>query len=261
MTAELAGVGVLITRPAGQCEHLAGLVQERGGIAYIYPAMEIRPAPAASHWPAELPAPGRYSLIIFISRNAVRYGAGHLAQAGAPPLAAVGPSTAASLRKRGLEISILPETGFSSEALLEHPSLKDVEGKRILIIRGEGGRELLADTLSARGALVDYLEVYRRGPARPDGSLSQAIETALLGQRIHYITATSTQILEYLLQLLGPQARRLMRTAQLVTASDRVVKMAMKQGIPAAPPAKGPSDEDLLELMVQLSKTQASEHS
>jgi len=261
MTAGLREAGVLITRPAGQCEHLAGLVRERGGVAYMYPAMEIRATAAASHWPAALPGPSQYSLIIFISRNAVRYGAGHLAQARAPSLAAVGPSTAASLRDRGFEIAVVPRDGFSSEALLEHPAMRDVAGKRILIVRGEGGRELLADTLKARGADVDYLEVYQRGPAQHEASVSEGIRAALLDNRIRFITATSIQTLEYLLQSLGPDGRRLLQAAQLVTASDRVVKMAMQQGIPAADPANGPSDEDLLELMVRLSTTQPNENS
>jgi len=260
MRTGLAGAGVLITRPAGQCEHLAGLVSEHGGVAVVFPAMDIEPTPAAAGWPQALPPPGDFDLFIFISRNAVRFGARHLPADSAARVAAVGPSTARSLVDLGIDIGVVPELGFTSEALLAHPRLQRVAGQRILIVRGQGGRELLASALQERGAEVHYLEVYRRSLAGPDASATERVRDALARGSIRFVTATSVQTLENLLHLLGSGADALLRGAQLVTASDRVVKMACQHGIPAAQ-AAGPSDEDLLALMLELSTAPAGRSS
>lgn len=260
MSAGLAGAGVLITRPAGQCEHLAGLVREHGGTAVVFPAMDIEPTAAANRWPTRLPPPADFDLFIFISRNAVRFGARHLPADSASRVAAVGPSTARSLTEQGIAIGVVPELGFTSEALLAHPRLTRVAGQRILIVRGQGGRELLASVLRERGATVHYLEVYRRSLAGQDAAATERARDALAGRTIRFVTATSVQTLENLRRLLGAGADALLQGAQLVTASDRVVKMASQHGIPAAQ-AAGPSDEDLLALMLELSTAPAGKSS
>jgi uroporphyrinogen-III synthase len=80
---------------------------------------------------------------------------------------AVGPGTARALQAHGLDSIITPD-GQDSEALLALPQLADVAGKRVVIVRGVGGRALLADTLRARGAQVDFMECYRRMRPRAD---------------------------------------------------------------------------------------------
>ena len=259
MKASLSGAGVIITRPAGQCEALAEMVEQAGGMPVILPSMSIQATSAASRWPAELPPIDRYQLIIFISQNAVRLGAHYLEKSTAE-LAAVGPSTARSLETLGQPVSVSPGEGFSSEALLQHPSLQNLRDQRVLIVRGVGGRELLAQGLQARGAKVDYLEVYCRSQAQVSREHLDQVRGLLAAGKVRFVTATSVQTLENTLQLLGPEAIRLLESAQLVSASDRVIEMAGELGIATAEPAPGPSDKDLLQHMLKLSATQASEN-
>ncbi len=260
MTMPLAGSGVIITRPTGQCEVLASLVEAAGGRAFILPAMSIEPTRAATAWPSRLPDINEYHLLVFISRNAVKYGARYLPDYDAE-IAAVGPSTAKSLKAAGFPANVVSEQGFTSEALLDHPRLQDMHGKRVLIVRGMGGRDLLEQSMTARGARVDYLEVYCRTESEiPEQVLDQIRNELELGH-IRFVTATSVQTLENTLLLLGDEAKHLLGRTQLVSASDRVVQKARELGIPTAEPASGPSDQDLLEHMIRLTTNQASEHS
>lgn len=260
MTEPLAGAGVIITRPTGQCEALASLVEAAGGRAFILPAMSIEPTRAAEDWPSRLPDISEYHLLVFISRNAVKYGARYLADYDAD-IAAVGPSTAKSLEAAGYPASVVSQHGFTSEALLDHPRLQDMAGKRVLIVRGVGGRDLLEQSLSVRGARVDYLEVYCRTEADIPAPVLDQVRKELESGHIRFVTATSVQTLENILLLLGDKARHLLGRSQLVSASDRVVQKAKELGIPAAETASGPSDQDLLEHMIKLTTNQASERS
>lgn len=258
MKTSLSGAGVIITRPAGQCEALAEMVEQAGGMAVILPSMSIQPTLAASHWPEGLPPIDQYRLIVFVSKNAVHLGSHYLVNSNAE-LAAVGPSTARSLESLGHKVSVTPDDGFTSEALLEHPFLQNLKNQRVLIVRGTGGRELLAETMRARGAKVDYLEVYCRLQAQISPDRLDQVRGLLAAGKVRFVTATSVQTLENTLQILGPEAKRLLRSSQLVSASDRVIEMAGELGIAAAEPAPGPSDQDLLQRMLQLSANQASE--
>lgn len=252
MNKTLAGAGVIITRPAGQCENLAALVEQAGGRALVLPAMAIEATPSAATWPAGLDSIDRYQLVIFISRNAVRLGA-HFLKGRQVPVAAVGPSTARALGETGMAATIVSPGGFTSEELLAHPELQDLQEQRVLIIRGEGGRELLAQTLAERGARVDYLEVYRRvDPVISKAELDTACRQLAAGE-IRFVTATSVQTLENLVRLLGPDALQLLGRAQLVSASERVLQKAKELGLPTIDPAPGPADQDLMQHMLKFS--------
>ena len=111
-----------------------------------------------------------YEILIFVSINAARFGARRIVECGAEisPAAAVLAVGVATARETATLLDLPvhgPPTGSGSEQLLKLPQLKDVQDRRIAIFRGEGGRELLAEELRRRGAVVDYIEVYRRVPA------------------------------------------------------------------------------------------------
>jgi len=175
MTAELplAGRGVLVTRPREQAAGLAALIGSAGGRALLFPAIEIEeagdPAPALSL----IDRLEDFDLAVFISPNAVRK-ALELARArrGDRPwpeqlrVSAPGRGTREELERHGFSRVIAPSSLADSEALLALPELAAVAGRRILIFRGEGGRELLGKALSARGARVEHAVCYRR--VRPD---------------------------------------------------------------------------------------------
>jgi uroporphyrinogen-III synthase len=156
--APLAGVGVLVTRPKEQAADLVAAIDAAGGHSIVFPVIEIAPR-SPQEIETELAGRANPDIVIFISRNAVEHG---LAWSGDGAIAAVGPATAAAIEAAARIVDIRPASGFDSESLLEEPALREVRGKTIRIIRGSGGRELLATTLRERGAEVDYLEVYAR---------------------------------------------------------------------------------------------------
>ena len=193
----LQGRGIVITRPAGQAERLASLVEAAGGRAIRFPAIEIEPLAGVA-----LP-PGDFDLVIFVSPTAVQCAAGRMKDAGVR-VAATGSGTRRELEALGFRDVLAPQEGADSEALLALPGLQDVAGKRILIVRGEGGRELLAETLGARGARTEYLECYRRVLPRAD--IAPLISAWDRGE-VDAVTASSSEGLDNLVALLGATRR------------------------------------------------------
>lgn len=233
----LAGRGVLVTRPSAAAHRLAALVERAGGSAIVFPAIEILDLPH--------PAPARpYDAVVFVSPTAVARGADWVS-AGAIALA-VGQGTRAELVKRGARNVLAPASGADSEALLALPQLQEVRGKRIAIVRGEGGRALLGDTLLARGAGVEYVECYRR--ARPQADVSPLLSAWQAG-RIHAVTMHSAEALDNLLALLGTGGARRLRETPVFVPHARVAERAAGAGITEVLTA-GPSDGEMLERLV-----------
>ena len=127
----------------------------------------IKPRPDRAAVRAAVGPADRYDLVIFVSANAVRFGADMLDQRRDLKVAAVGQATAAALNAAGYRVSLMPSEGADSEALLAMPQLAHMAGQRVLIVRGTGGRELLSEVLTARGAQVQYAEVYTREAGLP----------------------------------------------------------------------------------------------
>lgn len=216
----LAGVGVLVTRPKHQSEALLAAIRNAGGSPIRFPSIEIVGVDAASD-AAGLAAP---EIVIFVSSNAVEHG---LQYAEGARIAAVGPATAAAIEAAGRSVDISSSAGFDSENLLAAADFFSVTGKRIRIIRGQDGRELLADTLRARGAQVDYLQVYeRRVPLYSDDELESLLHVWESGQ-INVVTVMSIAAFRNLIALLPESAMPLLSRTPLVTPAERVLKEAL----------------------------------
>lgn len=241
--APLAGIGVLVTRPAGQAGELVTAIEAAGGHCIGFPVIEISPrSPQAIEADlAGLPDP---DIVIFISRNAVEHG---LAWSGDGVIAAVGPATAAAIEASARVVDIRPAGGFDSESLLAESALTEVRGKTIRIIRGNGGRELLATTLRERGARVDYLEVYRR--CTPDYSEQEIANVTGQIERgeIGAIVVMSVESLGNLLSLLPESCRRALAKTRLVTPASRVLKEVTDR-LPGCPAtlADGPGADEIV---------------
>jgi uroporphyrinogen-III synthase len=193
----------------------------------------------------------RYRLIIFVSANAVRFGGDLIGQRRDLKIAAIGRATAQALNAAGLRVSIIPKGGSDSEALLASPELQHMAGQRVLIVRGRGGRELLGDTLAARGAEVVYAEVYERQPAHPSRETLAEIEELWRHGGVDVYTATSGELLEALVGLVTPRCRELMDSTALLTGASRVADRAARLGL-GSPVilAEAPDDEALVEALV-----------
>jgi uroporphyrinogen-III synthase len=165
-----------------------------------------------------------------------------------PQLAAVGRATATAMEQAGLAPDLVPDSGFDSESLLALPALQRAGGKRVLIVRGEGGRALLGETLTQRGAEVVYAEVYRR--AAPDTDAR-----ALLSdwrQSLGFVTATSDEVLVNLLAMVPMSAHRWLRALPLAVLSERNATKAMELGFRVVAVASEPSDAGLCEALCRL---------
>jgi uroporphyrinogen-III synthase len=243
----LGGAGVLVTRPQRQADGLAKAIESRGGVAIRFPVIEARPLPQADIIAVTetLQIP---DIAILVSANAVRFG---LRYTGDAAIAAVGPATARSIEKSGRQVDIHSPDGFNSEQLLATPELQDVAGKTVRIIRGNGGRELLASMLRERGAIVEYLEVYRRIIPDYDEKEIAAISDRWRDGDIDVVTIMSVETLRNLVELLPAEGLEYLGKTRLVTPASRVIKAANGRfpGIPTTL-AKGPQAGEMVEAIV-----------
>lgn len=239
---DLGGKGVLVTRAAHQSAGLCRLIESQGGRAVALPALEID----GCRDPEAALAMLRQSqdCLIFISPNAVRYACALLAgeRLRAVRFGAVGHATAEAMREAGYPIDLIPVGRYDSEGLLVLPELQQMEGRQVLIVRGEGGRTLLADSLRARGAKVGYAEVYRR--VRPDTDVAPLL--ARWPGSIDLVTATSAEVLENLQAMLGEAGWPLLRQTPLVVISERMRERATQLGFEKILQAAGADDASLL---------------
>lgn len=172
MTTELKDITLWLTRPAGQAENLSKLLQENGAKVFHLPMMRIEKLPTDKKNEAKVKKLAEYDMAFFISTNAAQIGMElietHFSQFPKEiTYFAPGLTTARVLENYGLKVAY-PKKAMSTEALLILPEMqKIIQGKskkrkQAIIFRGKGGRELLANSLRAKGVNVNYIELYQR---------------------------------------------------------------------------------------------------
>lgn len=228
-SAPLAGLTIVVTRPQAQCGPLAEAIRAAGGEPLVFPLLEILPADDPAPLCAAVAQLATYRVAVFISPNAVDHALPAILAAGGWPAgllpAAVGQGTVKALAAHGVSGCIAPTQRFDSEALLELPELagERIAGQRIAIFRGDGGRELLGDTLRARGATVDPVTCYRRlGPsagARP-------LLAAWQNRRLDALTVSSSEGLRYLRDLLPAEGREALAETPVFVPHARIAENA-----------------------------------
>ena len=243
----LTDLTVLVTRPAVQCAVLCAEIERHGGNAIAFPAVEIEPVAVQA-----TVASVDYDLVVFVSVNAVEHGARQITRSGRTRIAAIGRATAAALAAAELAADIVPEAGFTSEALLAHPQLQLTSGARVLIVRGEGGRELLQETFVAHGMAVETREVYRRVRPNVDAGRIAEVEARWSDEGIDVVTATSIETLQNLQALLTERGRLLLSSTTLLVPSRRIVEAAVSAGLRGeAIVAAGADDASMIGAMAQ----------
>jgi uroporphyrinogen III methyltransferase/synthase len=210
----LAGRTVVVTRPREQAAFLVGALEALGAEVLLVPTIRIEPRPLDDEVAAALRELATYRLVVFTSANAVRVFAGYLARGtdgggmpAGPVVAAVGPATAAALDQHGLACHLVPDE-YVAEGLLDslEAAVTSVAGARVLIPCARDARDVLPETLRARGAVVDVLHIYDTVAARELAAPSARIEAA------DYVTFTSgstARQLAALLEAAGAQGRPL----------------------------------------------------
>lgn len=156
---------IAVTRPRHQAEHFQRMLEKAEAHTILFPLLEIAPPNDLSLAKKRLSQIQDYDLVIFVSSNAVNqaFQIINVSELSSVKVASTGKKTASSLTALNIETDFCPKTLFNSEALLAMPAFRaSCKNKKVAIIRGEGGRDLLRDTLLKIGASVDYIDVYQR---------------------------------------------------------------------------------------------------
>lgn len=247
MNRPLEGKRILVTRPANRAGALAARIAAKGGKALRFPLIDVFPP---EDWRAVDEAIARldaFSLAVFISPNAAAFVLGRLQTRRPWPAglaaAAVGPGTAKMLSDAGIGEVIVPRGRYDSEALLALDALQTerVAGRAVLILRGESGRELLAETLRARFAKVECVACYRRAsPA--DGAF---VVSLLRNNALDAVTLSSSEGLRNLVQLLDTDAFGRLSALPVFVPHQRIAEEASRLGLRRVALA-GPTDGGLV---------------
>ena len=244
----MTGWRLLLTRPAEDSAALASLLAEQGIFSSSLPLLEMAPLALTDTMRAVIDGFDRYCAVIVVSKPAARMGLALLEQRWSPlprvSWFSVGAATAQVLQAHGLDVSF-PLEGDDSEALLQVRQLREAIARpagRVLILRGEGWRELLAERLREQGASVDYLEVYRRDlPQYAEATLPELIRA----ERLNGLVVSSGQGFAHLHQMAG-DAWPALAQLPLFVPSPRVAEMARAAGARTVVDCRGASATALL---------------
>jgi len=243
-TKPLAGKGIVVTRPAHQAQALARLIEGAGGHPVLFPAIEICNVEDLGPFTRLIDRLDEFDLAVFISPNAAERAMSLIGvRRKFPPglkLATIGGGGVRALAAHGVTGVIAPRGRYDSEALLELP---EVAGARqVVIFRGEGGRELLGDSLSARGARVEYAECYRR--VKPDLDPAPLVRAWARGE-LDAVTVTSSEGLRNLFEMVGEIGRGQLARTPLFVPHPRIAEAARGLEVRTVI-VTGPGDDGLL---------------
>ena len=244
----LTGIGIAITRPIDQAKKLSTLIEQAGGTPILFPLIEITPLNDYSQFEAVIQPITDYDWAIFISSNAVQNGMPRLVKNGIPPhlkFAAIGPITASELQSFGIKDVLIPQGRFDSESLLTLPEMTNVAGKKILIVRGLGGRDVLVEILKTRGAQVTFAECYQRENPQTNCNLLAQLYS---DKKLHGIVVTSSEAMRHLLDL--ARDADWLRYVTLFVNHARVAELPTLLGLKVRV-ANAPGDESMLASLMQ----------
>jgi len=245
---------ILVTRPSPAGEMLVNRLRTLGRVAFHSPLIEFAPGNQLAMLPNLRSSLNQQDLVFVLSQHAVNYADRALRQSATRwpdnvSYYAIGRTTGLLFHRASSLPVIYPQEGETSETLLNLPALQRIQGKKALILRGNGGRELLAETLTERGVEVTYCECYQRSPVYYDAS-----EQSALWQRagIDTLVVTSGEMLQQLYQLVPEYYRNswLLR-CNLVVVSERLATLARQLGWSAIRVAEN-ADNDALIRALQL---------
>ena len=224
----LDGLNVLVTRPGDRGLELCDIIENSGAVTTYFPTANIHEVKVDSKTKRTLRSLDEIHWVIFVSRNAVSYGVEQLPKKllENANIAAIGISTAEAIEKHGFNVSLCPESSFTTEAFLEEPLMEDVGNNNVIIVTGQGGRKLLQEELEERGASCYRIEVYRRElPIKAAQEVAVKVEKNALD----VLVVTSEELLENLLRLLQKVNVKL-KSVPLVVSSDRLKAKAKALG-------------------------------
>ncbi|MGG4734933.1 uroporphyrinogen-III synthase [Leclercia adecarboxylata] len=226
-------MSILVTRPSPAGDQLVSRLRTLGQVAWSFPLIEFSPGRELPLLTSHLTTLQAGDMLFALSQHAVEFAHARLQQEGqrwpdAPGYFAIGRTTALALHTESGKDIRYPLDREISEVLLQLPELQNVVGKRALILRGNGGRELLGDTLRERGAEVTFCECYQRSNKHYDGA-EEAMRWQSRG--VTTLVVTSGEMLQHLWSLIPQWYREnwLLR-CRLLVVSERLANLARELG-------------------------------
>jgi len=230
----LAGKRILITRAREQASTFAAVLEAAGAEVVEFPTITIVPPDSFAPLDAAIRQLRKYQWIIFTSSNGVRFFWERLQQAGRDvrelhgiTICAIGPATAAALSALGIQADLVPAE-FKAEALVEAIGVDGIRGTRVLLPRAAEAREVLPKELARRGAEVDVVPAYRTVRSAPE---AEPVRAMLRDGNIHAVTFTSSSTVKHFLELVGGEARHLLRGVVVASIGPITADTAARHGI------------------------------
>ena len=229
----LAGRTIVVTRPAGQAETLCEAIEARGGQAVRFPVLGIAPAADVAPLADVTARLEDFDLAFFVSPNAVDFALGYILERREwPPhldVSTVGGGSERALHRMGFAHVIVPISGFDTESVLALPefSALAMQGRKVVVFRGDGGRDLLGEVLAQRGAEVEYVTVYRRYCPETD---SRDLIAAAQSDALDAIVLTSSEGVRNLETMLGPDGLRALCEVAVFVPHPRIAGFALEAG-------------------------------
>jgi uroporphyrinogen III methyltransferase / synthase len=238
----LFGKRVLVTRPRRQAPELCRKLRERGAEPLLHPTIEIRPADDPSLLREAVDAASTYDWVVFTSDNGVEHffsvleASGRDARAfGKALIAAIGPSTAQALAKKGVRADLVPPAYKGeelAEAVLASCRERKIVSPRVLLPRAKVARDVFPEAIRAAGGNIDVVTAYETHA--PSDEAAQAIRTVLVEGNIHVITLTSSSTAENLSCILGAELPRLLAGKVVASIGPVTTATARRLGIDVA---------------------------
>jgi uroporphyrinogen III methyltransferase/synthase len=245
----LFGCTVMVTRPKHQADALSRNLRNLGANVLVQPAIEITEPRDWAPLDAVFARLAEFDWLVFSSSNGVEYFFRRLYESGrdarclgSARLAAIGPSTVDSLAQHRLNTDLVPEDHFRAESLAEVLG-PHIAGKRVFLARASRGRDVLAELLSAAGAVVEQAVVYEsRDVVEPDEQSMQS----LISGHVDWITVTSSAIARSLVAMFGEDLHK----TRLVAISPLTADVLSDLGHPPAAVATSYTTDGVVEAIL-----------
>lgn len=249
---------ILVTRPSPQGEALCKAIEAEGGNAFYLPTLKIIPPRNPLLQQKKIEALSRCDFIIFTSQHAVLQSAPWILAKGKailqkPQIICVGGTTALTAKKLFLSNPLYPSCHWQSEGVLNLPALHHVRGKKIALIRGEGGRQLLKQELKKRGAVVISILAYRR-------MITRRTLAKVHVEKIDISIVTSNDIMRNLKKIMGQKQWSILAQKPMVVVGERMRKTAQELGVSRILCANTASNNDIMSIL-KVAKEQANGNS
>ncbi len=250
----LHGIEILIPRPLPQGKKIAQAIEDQGGGVIVFPVIEIEPPKDFFKLDSQLNAMNDVGLIVMVSVSAVNAIADRLKSLDLTlpdtvKIAAVGPKSAAQCAAAGFSVDFVPSQSINSEGLLACFHGLDIRNRKVIIFRGQTGREFLKQELTKLGAEVEYSVCYRRETTNEP--FQPVVDRWKRGE-INMVLITSVSILDALLSLLGDKDSELIKKTKIITISHRIADRCHAMGIKDVFVSARATDESILETLAEL---------